>query len=294
MDGDRGGIGQWNENRLRVIRVMAWWNGWNIVNPSSAIISPVGNIFGVKDTKGSSASIVAIQRRSIVPVVESINGHTPVGCISVTNAIAIVVILTDSTSPVVRSAGGIRGRGRSMTTSEQQHSTGNIGTWITNATPLFFYEMMEGMKMMEDMVDEEKELDEQIKAKMREILSKDLFIVDKQTVEQIIKCEYEYPNYNTPELKELLFRMAITTEAKIGETSYKDEEWDISLELWFATSPRQFKVIFQDRFEDYPFLFLIAKVGKQASFGTNYIVSQQPITLGRAVSLLRQFKFKWT
>jgi hypothetical protein len=150
-----------------------------------------------------------------------------------------------------------------------------------------------GVQLTPEQKAEEARIYIEIAQKFEAILTKHLFIPTNEEIQAMWQESFQYPDYNTQELKELLFRMAMADDTRIAHAESIDAEFKIELDLWFMTSPKQVKTFFQYKFNSYPFLSLWSKIEKKSSLGRLASYNHRAISLGEAVSLLKQFKFQW-
>lgn len=149
--------------------------------------------------------------------------------------------------------------------------------------------------MVEQIKEEEqiKQIKEQEEAfnylfnkRITEMLNKDFFLLSKEDMKKIIEFEFEYPDYNTKELNFLLNKMAFTKDPLIIKGKKEEQDWKISWDVMYFTSPTQLKIIFRDYIKDYPQLILnynyVSETGRA-------IMGNTKISIGQCVSLLRNY-----
>lgn len=146
-------------------------------------------------------------------------------------------------------------------------------------------------KSFENIPDFSKECE----AKLKELLSKDLFVLTDEDIKKIVSCDFDYSPYNVDidKLNQLLFRIATANHPNILQIKFEDEAWDISLSIKFFTNPEQVKIIFRDFIQDYPTFALDYSIQKKCESGQSGNSGFKKISMGRVLSLMKQFKFDW-
>lgn len=124
--------------------------------------------------------------------------------------------------------------------------------------------------------------------RVSKMLNKDFFIISEEDIKKIIQEEFNYPDYNTKELQVLLKKMATTKDPLIIKGERDEEDWSISWEVWYFTTPSQLKIIFRDYIKDYPRLVFKYNYTASKKSGKG-LIGNMKISLGQCISLLRNY-----
>lgn len=153
----------------------------------------------------------------------------------------------------------------------------------SNETFTEIYQLLEKIKKER----EDESFTNLFNERLIEMLNKDFFIISEKDISKIVKEEFEYPNYDTKELRFLLSKMAFTKELVIMKGKRDEQDWKISWQVRYFTSPKQFKILFRDFLKDYPQLILHYNYTiKESGKG---VIGEKKISLGQCVSLLKNY-----
>jgi len=152
----------------------------------------------------------------------------------------------------------------------------------SNETFTEIYQFLERIKKER----EDKSFNNLFNERLLEMLNKDFFIVSEKNLDKIIQGEFKYPDYNTQELRFLLNKMAFTKELSIIKGERDEQDWKISWEVRYFTSPKQLKILFRDFLKDYPQLLLHYNYTLKNGKG---IIGEKRVSLGQCVSLLKNY-----
>jgi len=139
----------------------------------------------------------------------------------------------------------------------------------------------------------EKEEKTELDIIIEEMLSKEYFIPSDEDMTAMWNKYFEYPNFNDKSLKDLLFKIATTENAKIMEGKHTQYGYEIEWYVVFYTSPSQVATLHQRRFYDYPHLVFEYEAKKKNNGYESTTVGGWKITLGQCRSLIKHYNPKW-
>jgi hypothetical protein len=140
---------------------------------------------------------------------------------------------------------------------------------------------------------EEDLLKKRCSERIEEMLTKDEFIVTEEIRDEILHGDFKYPDFFDDSLRMLLSKILESKSHELLKGEHKDKDWEIQWNIHFFTSPKQLKLIFRDRIQNYPCFSLGYMYSEPFGNGSKGIGGFKLIEMGHCLSLIRHYKHEW-